>query len=463
MGCRSLKDIVVGHDTVVKTLTGEKPYIFFDNAASTPPFKRVMEVLSRFLPYYSNVHRGTGYKSFVSTELLEEARQKVHDFIGATAEDYSVIFVKNTTEALNKLANKLSRILKGKVVITEMEHHSNLLPWRRNFETLLLRVNDEGRLDLNRLEDLLRSGAKLVAVTGASNVTGFVNPVHEIAALAHRYGALVAVDGAQLVPHRKVEVKGKGEGDHIDFLAFSAHKMYAPFGVGVLVARKDVFGEGEPESVGGGTVKFVSLQETIWADLPEKEEAGTPNIPGAIALAASIDFLTELGMEEVERCESSLAERLEEGLRQIDGVRILGGERRKEDLPVISFVHRDYPHHLLASVLSYEEGVGVRSGCFCAQPYVKRLLGVSDERALEIKEAVKRGDRSGLPGAVRVSLGIYNTAEEVDRFIAGLKRIVEEGPAGEYLFDERVGNYVPAGFSFESPRLFRELIAGKSR
>lgn len=453
MGCRSFREVIVGCDTKVDTLYGKKTYVFFDNAASTPALKAVIERLQEFLPYYSNVHRGTGYKSFVSTEIFEEVREKVRNFISAPEDEYAVIFVKNTTEAINKLANKLSGVLKGKVLISEMEHHSNMLPWFKNFEVEVVRVKEDGRVDLDQMEEKLKRGdIALVAITGASNVTGFVNPVYEIAEMAHRHGALVSIDGAQFIPHKPFRMTGlKGNEDYADFLAFSAHKMYAPFGTGVLVARKDFFNEGEPESVGGGTVKFVTLENVIWADLPEREEAGTPNIIGAVALGAAIDFLQKLSMKEIEAHERELSSLLYEGLKNIEGIQLLGGDRTEEDLPVFSFVHNKISHYLLASRLSYEEGIGVRTGCFCAQPYVKKLLGVTEEEAKIYEGYAIRGEREKLPGAVRVSLGFYNCADEVERFLQALERITKEDPEVPYRYDPELENYVPENYSFVFP------------
>ncbi len=438
---------VIGIDTEVRVLYGNRPYIFFDNAASTPALKAVMDTLEKVVPYYSNVERGIGYKSFVSTELYEEARETVAEFLNVPP-SHTVIFTKNTTEAINKLARKLRDFIgDGKVLTTEMEHHSNFLPWRENYDTVVVPVEENGRLDLNRMEDLLkREGGKvkLVAVSGASNVTGFTNPIYEIADLAHKYGALVAVDGAQLVPHKKVDVS-RG----IDFLSFSAHKFYAPFGSGALIGRKDLLSRGRPESVGGGTVKFVSLDEVVWAELPEREEAGTPVILGAIALAAAMEAFSKWGMDNLEKAEEKLHARLYEVLSSFDGLEILGGERRAEDFPVISFVPKNMSPYLFSSVLSFEYGIGVRTGCFCAQPYVKKLLGVGDEEAARVKENLLKGKLPGL-GAIRTSLSFYNTEKEIDVLNIALHDIFGRN-SFDYDYDENLKAYVPRGFKFTLP------------
>ncbi len=438
---------MIGIDTRVRVLSGERTYIFFDNAASTPVLKEVMDRLAEVAPYYSNVERGIGYKSFVSTELYEDARGKVREFLHVP-ETHTVIFTKNTTEALNKLARKLKDFIgDGKVLTTEMEHHSNLLPWLENYDTVVVPVDEDGRLDLNRIEDTLKREAgkiKLVSVSGASNVTGYPNPIYDIGEMAHRYGALFAVDGAQLVPHRRVDVS-RG----IDFLAFSAHKFYAPFGSGALIGRKDILSQGRPESVGGGTVKFVSLDEVIWADLPEREEAGTPVILGAIALAASLDAFHRWGMENLEKVEEELHRELYQVLSSFDRIEILGGERQDGDFPVISFVTKGVSPYLISSVLSFEYAIGVRTGCFCAQPYVKRLLGVSPQDTEKVRKNLLEGKLPGL-GAIRTSLSFYNTVEEIQV----LKHALEDALSRKdfnYHYDEHLKAFVPQGFRFTLP------------
>ncbi len=438
---------VIGEKTKVRVLSGERTYIFFDNAASTPALKRVVERLNQVLPYYSNVERGIGYKSFVSTELFEEAREKVKEFLGVP-DTHTVIFTKNTTEAINKLARKLREFIgDGKVLTTEMEHHSNLLPWLKNYDTVVVPVDGNGRLDLNLIEDILRKEGgriKLVTVSGASNVTGYPNPIYEIGGIAHRYGALFAVDGAQLVPHKRVNVS-RG----IDFLSFSAHKFYAPFGSGALIARREFFEKGFPESVGGGTVKFVSLQEIIWADLPEREEAGTPVILGAIALAEAMEAFKEWGMENLEKREEELHRKLYSVLSSFEKIEILGGKRESSDFPVISFVTKGVSPYLISSVLSFEYAIGVRTGCFCAQPYVKKLMKVSAEDSRRVKHELIEGRLPGL-GAIRTSLSFYNSEEEIDT----LKQALEDALSRKefrYRYDQHLKAFVPENFKFSLP------------
>ncbi|MFW5996314.1 MAG: aminotransferase class V-fold PLP-dependent enzyme, partial [Halanaerobiaceae bacterium] len=231
----NLRQYIAGTETRVPLKNGKKTkYINFDNAATTPPLKTVLKKIKNFAPWYSSIHRGKGYKSRLSSEKYEMAREIIANFLGADSKEYDIIFVKNTTAAINKLAWRLQDIHPKKdiVLTTEMEHHSNDLPWRKKYRLIHIRTNKYGRLDLGDLESKLikyKNRVKLVTVTGASNITGYINPIYKIAGLAHSYGALIMVDGAQLVPHRNINLH-PGKGDQIDFLAFSGHKMYAPFG-----------------------------------------------------------------------------------------------------------------------------------------------------------------------------------------------------------------------------------------
>ncbi len=454
---KKMRQDVLGFDTRVKTLNGEKEYIFFDNAASTPALKSVYEEVGNFMKYYSNVHRGTGYKAFYSTEIFDKSRDFVKEFVGASNED-EAIFVKNTTEAINKLA----RIIKANfpdatIVISEMEHHSNILPWKKYFRVRWWEVNDKGRLELDRLEEILKEEdgkVRLVAVTGASNVTGFTNPIHEIAKLAHKYGSYVFIDGAQLVPHRKISMTTENHSGKIDFLAFSAHKIYSPFGSGALIGDKKILGAKEPSCVGGGTIKFVAKEETVWAELPDREEAGTPNIPGAVSLALTLKKLNSYDFGKLEKREEELAEYFFKKFKELNKFTLLGdSERKKEDFSVFSFKSNDgLSPFLVASILSFEEGIGVRAGCFCAHPYLAKLMDFSKDKIEEVKRKIINDEMEKFPGAIRASLSFYNTEEEIDRLIETLKKI-EKGEHSKYYFKKDVHAFVPEGFDFEIPKL----------
>jgi selenocysteine lyase/cysteine desulfurase len=293
------RDRVVGLNERVPLLDGRRvPYVSLDNAASTPPLREVMAAVQRFLPYYASVHRGTGYKSRVSSTAYDEAHRTVARFVGADPDTAAVVFGKNTTEAVNKLAHRHPLGPDAVVISTEMEHHSNDLPWRGRAQVVRAGLTRDGRLDEDHFDDLLarhRRRVALVTVSGASNVTGFVQPVHRLARKAHAAGARILVDAAQWAPHRAIDVRPPDDPEHLDYVALSAHKMYAPFGTGALVGRPDAFA-GAPEYQGGGTVGRVLPDEVEWAGLPDREEAGSPNVVGAVALAAAARALEAIGL-----------------------------------------------------------------------------------------------------------------------------------------------------------------------
>ena len=456
-----LSSLIVGADTVVPTLSGPLRYINFDNAASTPAFKPTIEGVTEFLKWYSNVHRGTGFKSQLASWAFEEARDIVGEFVGADLSTHVVIFTKNSTEAINKLSNKAC-LTRGDVILTTlMEHHSNELPWRRVGKVDHIQLNDDGTISREDFQAKLKAYAgrvKLVALTGASNVSGYINDIDYFATETHKAGAKFLVDGAQLVPHRKVEMKQHGDPRHIDFLVFSAHKMYAPFGVGVIVGDKECFDTGDPSEVGGGVVDIVTLEEAYWTDLPEKEEAGTPDIVGVVALGRTVRLFEKLGWDSIIRHEAELTARALEGLNKIDGVTVYGSTdpaKASERLGVVSFNVDNVPHALTAAILSYEGAIGVRAGCFCAHTYVKELMKVSDEAARKYELEILNRDRSHLPGAVRASFGLYNTVEEIDRFVNVVTTIASGQYKGDYVLNKERGEYTPKGFEFAFADHFR--------
>ncbi|HEX4837980.1 MAG TPA: aminotransferase class V-fold PLP-dependent enzyme, partial [Solirubrobacteraceae bacterium] len=335
---------------------GEVTGINLDNAASTPPLRRVRDAINTFSDVYSSVHRGTGYKSRVSTDAYERARELVGRFLCIDEKEQVVIFVKGTTDALNRIAAEEARLDGRQVLVTEMEHHADLLPWRHRSGHVMVGLSPQGHIDLDAIEDALKKAngkISLVAVCGASNVTGFVSPLHEVAELAHRHGARISVDAAQLAPHHRIDVRKPGDPGHLDFVSLSGHKMYAPYGVGVLVAPRDFFA-GAPEVMGGGAISIVTWDDTVWADLPDREEAGSPNVIGAVALGVAIDTLLELGFDAMLEDEIALGRRLLEGLAAIKGVGVLGGAEpcSKGRLALASFVVDGMHHGLVAAALS---------------------------------------------------------------------------------------------------------------
>lgn len=456
-----LPQLLVGADTLVPTLGGETRYVNFDNAASTPTFKPIVDSVTEFLKWYSNVHRGTGFKSQMSSHVFEQSRDLVAEFVGADLRSQVVIFTKNSTEALNKLANRIPFQPGDVVLTTVMEHHSNELPWRRVAVVDHVDLNPDGTISKEHFQSLLKQHAgrvRLVAVTGASNVTGYLNDIEYFATEAHRAGARILVDGAQLVPHRQVRMKPSDPQRRIDYLVFSAHKMYAPFGVGVLVSDRATFEQGEPETVGGGVVDIVTLEEAYWADLPDKEEAGTPDIVGVVALGKAIKLFESLGWEAIIRHEADLTRYALAKLNRIDTVDIYGDRepsRAEGRLGVISFNVRGVPHALTAAILGYEGGIGVRSGCFCAHPYVKAITHTSEQRFAEVMTDIRNRDRSNVPGMVRVSFGLYNTTAEIDRLVELVRRIAEGTCHQDYVLNRESGEYSPRNLELPFEKYFR--------
>ncbi len=397
----------------VPLVTGERVrYANLDLAASAPALSAVVDHVAELLPYSASVHRGAGYASRVCTAVLEQARGTIAGFLGARADDV-VVFTRNTTDALNLLAG----CVPGGVLTLDVEHHANLLPWqRREGHRVLTAAPTLDRTLADLREALGAEPTALLAVTGASNVTGEVLPLAEIAALAHAAGARLVVDAAQLAPHRRIDIAGTG----IDYLALSGHKLYAPFGAGVLVGRRDWLDAGDPYLAGGGATRRViagaepGSVEVDWAASPERHEAGTPNVTGAAALAAACRTLEPVIDAAAPDHERELLDHLVDRLDEITGVTRL---RIWPDCPdrvgVVSFTVDPYPAGLVAAYLSAEHGIGVRDGRFCAHPLVERLT-------------------TDVEGAVRASLGIGTSITDVDRLADALGALIERGPTWTY-------------------------------
>jgi selenocysteine lyase/cysteine desulfurase len=461
LNIHNVRENVVGVEAQVPLLDGShRTYVNLDNAASTPALRPVMTKVSEFMTWYSSVHRGSGFKSQVSTHAYEEAHRIVCDFVGADPATHTVIFGKNSTEALNKVARRLPLSAGDVILTTLMEHHSNDLPWRAVAHVFHVDVDENGALDETHLDHLLDKYAgrvRLVAITGASNVSGYINPIHRIAEQAHAAGAQILVDAAQLAPHRAVDMRSEDDPGHIDYLVLSAHKMYAPFGSGALIGRRDTFLQGDPEMVGGGTVEIVTVDEVQWAGLPDKEEAGSPNVVGAVALAKTLLCLQEIGMEALAEHEAQLTARLLQKLARIEGVRVYGisdPARAADKVGVVPFNVQGESHYLVAAILSAEGGIGVRNGCFCAHPYILRLLDVSPERATEHQQEISQGLKAHLPGLVRVSFGCYNDEDEVDWLVEVLEKVVRGEYRGRYVQDPASGAFWPEGYAPEMTPYF---------
>ena len=446
-------DCIHGVDVEVPLLNGNKVrYVNLDNAASTPPLKSVVRAVSELAPYYSSVHRGTGFKSRLCTEAYDRAHEIIADFVGADLKTHTVIFVKNATEAINKLSHRLYASNGSVVITTRMEHHSNDLPWRDHFDTLHVRTLPNGRLDMDHFQSLLREHSgrtALVTTTGASNVTGYLQPIHKMAEMAHRHGAKIMVDAAQLAPHRRIDMRPAGDEGHIDYLALAGHKMYAPYGTGALIGPKEDFMKSPPDYCGGGTVHVVTPDEVFWAGMPHRDEAGSPNVMGAVAMATAAAELMANGMDNLAEHERVLTEYALRKFAEMPDVRVYGEtdpDRAEEKVGVIPFNLEGTDHALLAAVAGYEYGVGVRNGCFCAHPYVVKLLRLKEDEIELWRKQFLQGDKRRMPGMVRMSFGCYSTIEDVDRLLEALDMIREGNYQGEYEQIPETGEYIPKNY-----------------
>jgi len=441
-----LRSYVTGLDAKVPTTNDARTYINLDNAATTPPFQSVMQAVADFAPWYSSVHRGNGFKSRLSTDVYEQAHTIICEFVGGCADEHVVVLGKNTTEAINKLAYRLPLHKTDIVLISHLEHHSNDLPWRKAATVRRIGILPDGSIDqadFLRLLDRYGKRIKLVAISGASNVTGHLPDIHWFAEQAHMIGAQIFVDCAQLAAHRPIDMKRLDDPRHLDYIAFSAHKMYAPFGCGVLVGRRDTFAFGTPEYVGGGTITSVTTKYVDWALAPESEEAGSPNVIGAVALAVAIKTLQAIGFERIAAHEAALTTHALLSLQALPGIQLYGDKNPQNSASrsgVIPFTLRDMPAHLVSACLGFEWGIGVRSGCFCAQPYVMSLLGLNPNIT---RNHILHNRRDMVGGLVRVSFGLYNTMDEIDTLVHALAEITE-GRRETYAVNRRTGSYAPA-------------------
>jgi selenocysteine lyase/cysteine desulfurase len=401
----------------------------------------VARAVEDFLPGYASVHRGAGHKSQRSTAAYEAARGAALGFAGRSPAGGDVaIICRNTTEAINHLAYRLRLAADDVVVTTVVEHHANLLPWARLCRRRYVECGADGTFTVEDVTATLDAGPRprLLAVTGASNVTGWQPPLDDIVAAAHERNVSVLVDAAQLAPHRPVPVDA-------DFVAWSGHKMYAPFGAGVLVGPRTAFTDGDPFLAGGGAVDLVDLDRVAWTDPPDREEAGSPNVIGAVALHAAIDELGRIGWDAIIDHDTRLHRRLHTGLASIPGVVVLGGDTvGAVTLPLVTFTVAGVPHALVAARLSAEHAIGVRHGCFCAHPYLVRLLGLRPDEIARHWDAVRHGDHRHMPGAIRASAGLSASLDDIDRLVKAVADIASGRPAPlAYSQDPRTGDFHP--------------------
>ncbi|MEO8898338.1 MAG: aminotransferase class V-fold PLP-dependent enzyme [Candidatus Dormibacter sp.] len=429
---------LVGDGMLVPCFDGiERPYIALDAAASTAALPGVVERVADFLPWYSSIHRGAGYKSRVASAAYDDARAAALAFAGRSGRHDVAIICRNTTEAINHLAYRLRLDPTDVVLTTVVEHHANLLPWGRVAQRRYIECHPDGRFSVDEVRAELDKTPrpKLLTITGASNVTGWLPPVDEIIALAHDGGVPVLVDAAQLAAHRPLPLDA-------DYVVWSGHKMYAPFGAGILLGPAATFADGDPFLAGGGAIDLVDLEDVVWTTPPEREEAGSPNVIGAVALHAAMSTLSTIGWPAIAAHETGLARQLREGLDRIGGVTLLGPGLDVPTLAVASFVVDGVPHALVAARLSAEFAIGVRHGCFCAHPYILRLLGISSVEVARYWEAVQHGDRSNVPGAVRASASLATSPDEIDALLAAVAAIASGGqPPVRYLQDHPSGDY----------------------
>ncbi|MET9590143.1 aminotransferase class V-fold PLP-dependent enzyme [Streptomyces sp. NPDC006516] len=434
---------VLGADVTVPLVTGgDVTYAALDYAASAPALQRVWDDVAAYAPYYGSVHRGAGYLSQLSTDLFESSRVTVAEFLGCRADD-QVVFTRSTTDSLNLLAAALPADCE--VFVFETEHHASLLPWRDARVTYLdaPRTPAQAVATLEKaLADRDPHGPALVCVTGASNVTGELWPVKELAAAAHAHGARIVLDAAQLAPHHPVDI---AELD-VDWVAFSGHKLYAPFGSGVLAGRTDWLRDAEPYLAGGGASRKVARRadggvDVEWHTTAARHEAGSPNVIGVYSIASACKALTEAGFDKLVAREQQLVSRVREGLADVPEVKVLS--LFGDDAPrvgVISFVVEGWNSSHFAAALSAEYGIGVRDGLFCAHPLVRTLLGSEPQDPGECgaPEAAP-GERS--LNAIRVSFGAGTPDEHVERFLGAVRELVGKGARWTYRTED--GRCVP--------------------
>ena len=426
----NIRNYIVGIDTQVP-LTGEgvsgtATQICFDNAATTPAFKPVEQEVHDKLEMYGSIGRGFSEKSNYSTDLYMNTRNKVLDFLGADRGEYTCFYTNSTTDGLNKLASALITSKKDVVLTTRIEHHANDLSWRERCKVIYAEVDKKGRVKYDEIEKLLKKNkVKIVSISAASNVTGYVVDVHRVAKMAHKYGALIVVDGAQIVAHRQFSMMGdvNDPSDDIDFIAFSAHKMYSPYGGGAVAGRAKELYKHMPTFYGGGTVQIVGDN---WVDYKENDiavyEAGSPNYPGVVGLGKAIDVISDVGFDAISEHEKRLNRRVIDGLKKLPNIILYGDSENIDDrVGVVTFNFSDINTQLLAEQLSGLGAVATRRGQFCAHPYVWRLMGIPDSALKDFEGCAS----AKTPGMVRVSFGIYNTEEEVDKFLEILPRAME--------------------------------------
>ncbi|HTX99276.1 MAG TPA: cysteine desulfurase [Bacteroidota bacterium] len=398
-------DLCRHHFPLLRQRVNGKPLVYFDNAATSQKPQVVIDTIMRYyMEENSNIHRGVHYLSEKATQAYEAARSKVKDFLNATSTK-EIIFVRGTTEAINLVASSYGKLAIGRgdeVVISALEHHSNIVPWQiaceeRGAVLRVIPMNDRGELILDEYARLLSPKTRIVALVHVSNALGTINPVKQMIAAAHSQGIPVLIDGAQAVPHMKVDVRDLDA----DFYAFSGHKMFGPTGIGVLYGREELLEKMPPYQGGGDMIKSVTFEKTIYNDLPHKFEAGTPSIASGVGLGAAIDYLRQMDLRSVAAYESDLLNYATAKLAAIPRVKIIGTAAAKAS--VLSFTIEGIHPHDIGTILDLE-GVAIRTGHHCAQPVMARY---------------------GIPATARASFAFYNTKDEVDVFVKAVEKVIE--------------------------------------
>ncbi|WP_423906940.1 aminotransferase class V-fold PLP-dependent enzyme [Candidatus Spongiihabitans sp.] len=469
---KKLRQTTVGIDLEYRLATGEKSRrIYLDSTASTLQLGLVSDVISRYMPFYSNTHTSAHFGAKLSTVEFDWAHNKVLSFVNADPQTYTAFFVgSGATGGINRVARTLrEKRPQRRVVITSiMEHHSNDLPHRRHFDQVVhvpTQVNGSklGCIDLSRIEKALQEhgdNVNYISVTGVSNVTGIKNPVYDIADLAHRYNTLILVDAAQMAAHVPIKMSGhENPARNIDMIALSGHKMYAPSSPGVVITRKDLFSGIEPVEVGGGMVDDVHINRYLPTDnFPDREEAGTPNIVGAIALAAVMHALQTLGMDFIDQEESRIIRQAIDMLEKIDDLMVYGNTdpNNSKRIGALSFNIKGMDHALTAAILNDYFNISVRNACFCAQPYVREMITdelgeIADQLSNEELEALAELHR----GMVRASFGIYNDSTDVQALVDALQTICNDREFYQQQYEKiSAGDYRHKTFNFDCAPLF---------
>ena len=436
------------HLSVIQTVRdgSELRYVNLDNAATTKPFKKVLETVLESLKEYGSVHRGAGLHSRISTERYERAREDILHLVGASKDSYA-IFTKNTTDAISMAASLWAQ-KSGTVLVSDIEHSANLTPWINSGNEV---VQYKTGQDVDVSQEVLQAFEcrknnrciKLLTVTGASNVTGYKPPIYTLAKIAHDHGAMILVDACQLVQHEKISMScSVDSSSDIDFIAFSGHKMYAPFGAGTLVGPKLFFDSVEPYQIGGGSMAYITNDlKIIRRNNVHDHESGTPNFIGALAMAESMNMLyNSIGIDNVKTYEHEIGSQLFHGLQSIPEITMFVPDG---DRTVFPFTVKGIPSSLVAEILSHEYAVGIRAGHFCVFELARQLCGISKTVDDSISREVDAGITRNIPGLVRASLSIYNPPDDIDRLLKGVHEIVKNGflhYAGKpYLQNEKTG------------------------